>query len=141
MTWTGIDPTKWADNSDGKLTALLRNSVQGLANVMGQTIPNGGRIPVITGNLARSVVISNTPPTVKEGDAKGDVASGIAAIRPGETIYAGWQAVYSRRVDQGFVGTDSLGRTYNQSGAGFSVAAAAQWPTIVLREAQKLAGK
>ena len=139
--WTGTDPSKWAAGSDTLLTALLRNSVQGLAKAAATTIPNGGRVPVKTGNLARSVVVDDKPPKVIEGLATGDYSLGIANIRPGEPIYIGWQARYARRQNYGFVGTDSLGRTYNQSGYGFAEAAAAKWPQIVRAEAAKLGAR
>lgn len=140
--WEGVDPAKWAGNlSTTGLTALLRNSVQGLARVAATTIPNGGRVPVKTGNLARSVVVDNAPPKIIEGLATGDYSLGVAAIKPGDTVYIGWTAIYSRRMNFGFVGTDSLGRSYNQSGFGFAEAAAAEWPTIVMAEARKLGGR
>jgi hypothetical protein len=139
--WEGVDPSKWVGVSTQGLTALLRNSVQELARVASTTIPNGGRVPVKTGNLARSVVVSNKPPNVIEGLATGDYSLGIAAIVPGDTVYLGWQAKYSKRANYGFVGADSLGRVYNQQGHGFAEATAAKWPTIVAREAAKLAGR
>ena len=140
--WSGVDPAKWAGNlSTVGLTALLRNSVQALAKEAGNTIPNGGRVPVKTGNLARSVVIDNKPPQIIEGLATGDYSLGLAAIKPGDTIYLGWTAAYARRQNYGYVGTDSLGRAYNTSGYGFAEAAAAQWPAIVAREAAKIAGR
>lgn len=139
--WSGSDPVSWAGSTDALLTALLRNSVQELAKVAGTTIPNGGRVPVLTGNLARSVVVDNKPPRVIEGLATGDYSLGLANIKPGDTIYIGWQAKYSRRVNYGFVGTDSLGRTYNQAGRGFAEAAAAEWPSIVQSEATRLANR
>ena len=139
--WDGTDPSAWAGLTTTALTALLRNSVQALAREASTTIPNGGRVPVKTGNLARSVVVDNKPPRIIEGPATGDYSLGIANIKPGDTIYIGWQAVYSRRMNYGFVGTDSLGRTYNQSGFGFAEAAAAKWPEIVGAEAAKLGGR
>lgn len=140
--WSGVDPSKWADNlSTNGLTALLRNSVQALAKEASTTIPNGGRLPVKTGNLARSVVVDNKPPQIIEGLAKGDYSLGIAAIKPGDTIYVGWQAAYSRRMNYGFVGADSLGRTYNQAGYGFAEATAAKWPAIVQAEAAKMGSR
>lgn len=139
--WSGTDPSTWAASGQALLTALLRNSVQGLAREASSTIPNGGRVPVKTGNLARSVVVDNKPPTVIEGLATGDYSLGIASIVPGEPIYIGWQAKYARRQNYGFVGTDSLGRTYNQAGFGFAEAAAAKWPIIVQEEARKLGAR
>lgn len=139
--WEGVDPSNWAGLTTGSLTALLRNSVQALAKEASSTIPNGGRVPVKTGNLARSVVVDNKPPRVIEGLATGDYSLGIANIKPGDTIYIGWQAKYSRRQNYGFVGTDSLGRNYNQAGYGFAEATAAKWPAIVAEEAKKIGGR
>ncbi|MHA0335827.1 hypothetical protein [Sphingomonas aquatilis] len=139
MAWEGIDPAKWAGSSTAALTALLRLSVQALANEMAKTIPNGGNVPVKTGNLARSVVIDNKPPQVIDVLAKQqDFSLGLANIKPGDTIYIGYQAKYARRLNYGFAGTDTLGRTYNQSGYGFVEAAAAKWPAIVAEQGAKL---
>ncbi|MEY4056178.1 MAG: hypothetical protein RL519_1513 [Pseudomonadota bacterium] len=139
--WAGIDPAAWAGSANAIMTGLLRNSVQALAEEASKTIPNGGRVPVKTGDLARSVVVSLTPPTVKDGPFTGDITTGIAGIQPGDTIYLGWQARYSARQNFGFVGEDSLGRTYAQSGFGFAEAAAAKWDSIVMAEAARLGGR
>ena len=139
--WTGTDPSAWSGGTVAGLTALLRNSVQELAKEASTTIPNGGRVPVKTGNLARSVVVDNKPPQIIEGLAKGDYSLGIAAIKPGDTVYIGWQAAYSRRLNYGFVGADSLGRVYNASGYGFAEATAAKWPAILARQAAKMGGR
>lgn len=138
MGWTGTDPSVWAGRTASELTALLRGSVQDLAKEASTTIPLGGRVPVKTGNLARSVVVDNKPPQIIDGLATGDFTLGVANIKPGETIYIGWQAKYARRQNYGFVGTDSLGRTYNTSGYGFAEAAAAKWPSIVAEQAAKM---
>lgn len=140
--WSGVNPSAWAGQKDALLTALLRNSVQALANEAGKTIPNGGRVPVKTGNLARSVVVSNqAPEIVAYGPANPNALAGIATLKPGDTIWIGWQAAYAKRQNYGFVGTDSLGRTYNTSGYGFAEATAAKWPSIVAQQAAKLGGK
>lgn len=139
--WTGTNPSAWAGGTVAGLTALLRNSVQALATEAAKTIPNGGRVPVKTGNLGRSVVVSNTEP---KQDAAGVVhasegfSAGLADIKPGDTIYIGWQAAYSRRMNYGFVGADSLGRVYNQAGFGFAEATAAKWPAILAEQAAKM---
>lgn len=125
------------------MTALLRGSVQDLAKEASTTIPNGGRVPEQTSNLARSVVIDDKPPQI---DPPGtvhtmakDFTLGVADIKPGDDVYIGWTAAYARRQNYGFAGTDSLGRTFNQSGYGFAEAAAAKWPAIVKMQADRLA--
>ena len=137
--WTGTDPSDWAGATTAQLTALLRNSVQALAVEASKTIPNGGRVPVKTGNLGRSVVIDTKPPEVIDVLATAQEFSlGVADIKPGDTIYIGWTAKYSRRQNYGFVGEDSLGRSYNQSGYGFAEDAAAKWPAIVAEQASRI---
>jgi hypothetical protein len=49
----------------------------------------------------------------------------------GKPVYLGVQAIYAPRQNYGFVGTDSLGRTYNQSGAFFVEGAGAKWEQFV----------
>lgn len=139
--WSGVDPSLWAGDKEALLTALLRGSVQELAKEASRTVNEGGRVPVRTGNLSRSVVVDNKPPRVIEGLATGDYSLGIANIKPGDTVYLGWQAKYARRQNYGFVGTDSLGRNYNQAGFGFAEATAAKWPAIVQAQAAKLGGR
>lgn len=145
MGWTGTEPSKWADVANKRQVALLRNSVQALAVEASRTVNEGGRVPVKTSNLSRSVVIDDKPPQM---DAEGvvhtmgqDFSLGVADIVPGEPIYIGWTARYARRQNYGFVGTDSLGRTYNQAGFGFAEATAAKWPAIVQAEARKIGGR
>lgn len=140
--WTGSDPSQWAGATTAALTALLRNSVQALAVEASKTIPNGGNVPVKTGNLARSVLVDNKPPQIIDVLAKGqDFSLGVADLKPGDTVYIGYQAAYARRLNYGFTGEDSLGRSYNQSGYGFAEAAAARWPAIVAEQARKMGSR
>lgn len=142
--WSGVNPSAWAGQKDSLLTALLRNSVQALANEAAKTIPNGGRVPVRTGNLARSVIIDDQPPQKGEPNREypqGSFDLGIFKVLPGKHIWIGWQAVYAARVNFGFVGADSLGRIYNQAGQGFAEATAAKWPAIVAAQAAKLGAR
>lgn len=100
---------------------------------MTKTLPNGGNVPVKTGNLARSLLAKtgSMPSTVDiptGGFAGQDIGPVLLNWEPGGTLYLGYQAVYARRQNYGFAGTDSLGRTYNQAGFGFVEKAAAKWP-------------
>lgn len=151
--WKGMSPEDWAKLTQRRLEATFRNSVQALAMEASKTIPTGGRLPVRTGNLARSVQIEKAPIQQGEKD-QGYVAQdlGLAAakLKLGDKAYIGYQANYAKRMNCGFVGTDSLGRNYsaetpvgptgyrNASGFGFAEAAAAKWPSIVRAEALKI---
>lgn len=102
---------------------------------MTRTIPNGGNVPVKTGNLARSLLAQKgSMPTTGEGPFAGqDIGPVLLDLELGDKVYLGYQANYARRQNYGFVGEDSLGRAYNQSGFGFVEQAAAKWPHIVTR--------
>ena len=139
MGWEGTNPADWARRAQAQILAVKRGAVQELAKEMTTTIPNGGRVPVKTGNLARSLVMSTgtIPMTAKAGTvfASQDFGADLLNVELGETVYLGYQANSARRMNYGFVGTDSLGRNYNQAGHGFVEAAAAKWPSIVARVA------
>lgn len=144
MGWEGSDPAKWAQQAQARIDAVRRGSAQELAKEMSTTIPNGGRVPVKTGNLARSLLgqVGAMPSVSDSKEFSGqDIGPVLLNWQPGETLYLGYQAKYARRQNYGFVGTDSLGRTYNQSGFGFVEAAAAKWPTIVERMTASVANR
>ena len=143
MGWTGTDPADWAAKQKAKLRNVYRSSVQELLNEMGTGRGAGGLIPVKTGNLARSALVEIGKAVQIDAEADsftGPDAAAVVNLDLGDTAYLGWQAKYARRVNYGFVGEDALGRTYNQSGAGFAESIAAKWPKIVdgaVKEAAK----
>lgn len=57
-----------------------------------------------------------------------------AQIQIGDVYYLGNTAKYARRLEYGFVGTDSLGRTFNQAGR-FWVQGVMNQATAIAREA------
>ena len=124
---------EWAKQTQERIEAVHKRSVELLAEEMIRTKPNGGRLPVDTGNLARSQLASQTAmPKTSEGPFNGtNVGAVVATMDVTKPIYIGWQAVYSRRMNYGFVGADSLGRVYNQAGSYFLEGAIAQWPQLV----------
>lgn len=142
MTWLGTSPSDWVRETKERMTAVYRGSVQELAKEMTQTIPNGGRVPVKTGNLARSLLASTTAmPITGPGPFAGDdIGPVLLTLEAGDTLYLGYQARYARRQNWGFVGEDSLGRSYNQSGFGFVESAAANWSQIVDRVTVEIRG-
>lgn len=132
----------WAKQSTERLTAVRRRSVELLADEMTKTKPNGGRVPVDTGNLARSLLASTaampkTSATPSVGSNVGAVAATLDLQQP---VWLGYQAVYARRVNNGFVGADSLGRVYNQPGNYFVEGAIASWQQIVAKAVKEMGG-
>jgi hypothetical protein len=138
MGWKGISPEQFAENAKAKLMAVPRLAVEELAEELTRTTEEGGRVPVEHGNLARSLLAqTGSPPTAREIPTGGFTAQAIGPVlldwQPEHALYLGYQAAYARRMNFGFVGTDSLGRAYNQPGHHFVEAAVAKWPAIVAR--------
>lgn len=67
-----------------------------------------------------------------------DVGAVTASLELGQPIWIGYQAIYARRQNYGFVGADSLGRVYNQAGSYFVEGAIANWQQIVAKAAAEL---
>jgi hypothetical protein len=72
-----------------------------------------GKIPVgLTAELVNSLTV--------DGATGPDVyVTAIAGMEIGEVMRFGWTAPHAMRMEMGFVGEDSLGRTYNQAGRYF----------------------
>ena len=136
----------WARESEARLLAVFRMSVQKLASEMTRTRLEGGRLPILTGNLRRSFLASTTamPPTAS-GDKKFESSQNyglvIASAQLGGKVYLGFQAAYARRQNYGFVGTDRIGRTYNVAGVFFVEYVASLWPQIVSEVEAQLQGR
>lgn len=104
--------------------------------------PGGsGNLPVDTGFLRSSLVVGignvNEPlkaPPADGGSFSWDEAGANLIIQGAaltDPIVAVYTAAYAARMNYGFAGTDSLGRSYNQAGRRFVDLAAQQWPRIV----------
>lgn len=106
-----------------------------------QSIGGTGNLPVDTGFLRASlkVTLGGDVPSLQDtptgGKAvnynEGQVELVLAGAALGDVITAAYTAKYARRIEYGFNGTDSLGRTYSQSGSRFVALAAQQWNRIV----------
>ena len=90
----------------------------------------------------RSLLASTSAmPSTGGPDAKysgQDVGLVTAGLQLDQTVWLGYQAIYARRLNYGFVGQDSLGRNYNQAGAHFVEGAIAEWPSIVASAISKI---
>ncbi|MDX0354313.1 hypothetical protein GOC51_03705 [Sinorhizobium meliloti] len=136
--------SEWVQAEKEREAVVLRTAAQMVANNVRRSVAEGGRIPVDTGNLKNSLMAStSTMPRVDEGereypDQSGEIELIISNLDVGETLYLGFQAAYGPRMEYGFVGTDALGRLYNQQGFGFVQSAAQTWPQLVAEAEQKV---
>lgn len=76
-----------------------------------------GRIPVDTSALINSL----TSGKGAGGGTKGALSytTAIAGLQIGDRLQFAWTMPYAMRIEAGFTGTDSRGRTYNQPGRHF----------------------
>ncbi|MGM5009970.1 hypothetical protein ACD592_12680 [Rhizobium sp. 969_B3_N1_2] len=144
MSFTA-EVSEWCRKVEGAAEAVFQTAAQTVANEVRTAVAEGGRMPVKTGNLRRSLMASTSAmPTIKEGKetfSDSGLELVIAGAELGSTVYLGFQAAYAARMNYGFVGTDSLGRTYNQAGYGFVDAVAQRWPQIVTQAEATVRGR
>ena len=123
---------EWTRQTERRMLMVFKRAVELLAEELTSGRHNGGRVPWVTGNMARSLAAEiNGIVQTAEGAPAGNAGAKIALLTMGDVIMLGYQAVYAFRVNSGFVGEDSLGRNYNQEGAHFVEYAASQWPVMV----------
>lgn len=133
--------SKWVAAEKDRETAVFRASVQEFVSRAQLTVRAGGNMPIDVGFLRSSIIGSTEGPPVTRADGQPEKGKTypendqinlvIAGMEIGQNLYAGWAAAYAKRMEYGFVGTDSLGRTYHQPGFGFVALAAQGWPSIV----------
>lgn len=129
----------WTKQSEARMIAVFKRAVELLADELSFGRQNGGKVPWVTGNMARSLAgVLNGLVQTADGAPAGDTNAAIAMAQIGDFIHIGFQAGYARRVNYGFVGEDILGRNYNQEGAHFVEYAASQWPIMVSLAADEI---
>lgn len=130
----------WASKTPQRITAVRRRAIELLAEEMTRTKPQGGRVPVDTGELSRSLLGDKSAmPKISEGPSRGSNIGVITAtLRADEPLWIGYTKAYARRMNYGFVGADSLGRVYNQDGNYFVEGAAQQWSEFVKKAATEI---
>jgi hypothetical protein len=121
--------TEWGRQTEARMEAIYRRSVKLLADEMTRTKAQGGRLPVLTTALSKSLVASTQgmPKTSTTPTAGTTVGVVIATLKLNQPIWLGYQAIYARRQNYGFVGADKLGRVFNQQGSYFLEYAIEKW--------------
>jgi len=130
----------WCRGVPERIEAVRNTAIDKLAEEMSRTRGQGGRVPFDTGNLARSIVASTAamPMTAPGPFSGGNVGAVTATLRADQPVWLGYQAVYARVANYGFVGADSLGRLQNRQGNYFVEGAILQWRSIVRESVAEL---
>lgn len=130
----------WANKVDANLDALARQSVLRMSRNVVQATPvdtgflRGSWQPAIG---APAAVSSSSADQTGVG-AMSKVALTISGIKPGVRFFMTNNARYAMRLEFGFVGQDSLGRTYNQQGRFYVGNEVKRWPLVVEALAKEL---
>ena len=114
----------FADKSKEKLEAVVKQSAQEVFSIAQTPKAQGGRMPVDTGFLRNSLIASLNGSTV--GGGADAYVLAVAGAELGDTIFAGWSAVYARHMEYG---------TSRTPGNFYMLSAAQQWQAIVARNA------
>lgn len=120
-----------------KLELVVKQSTQDVMETAQRDKGSGGNMPVDIGFLRNSSFVSGLNGSISAGGSGDAYVGVIAGMELGDVFFGGWTADYAMRMEYGFVGTDSLGRRYNQQGNFFAQQAAAQWQNFVALNAQK----
>jgi hypothetical protein len=102
----------WTKKTENRMAEVFRVAAATAAEVMNRPIAEGGRMPVVTGNLRNSLAASTIGPVPALWGRKEPFApnpDGIAAVidsaQLGGTVWLGYQAIYAKKaeLDHGFV--------------------------------------
>lgn len=134
MTSFSATVDAWVSETVDRTERVFKGAAQEVIKDAQLTVAKGGRMPVVSSNLRNSLVSGLNGST----SLSGPEAYRISLIaKLGDTIEGGWTMPYAMRIEFGFTGTDSLGRSYNQAPRFFLRGAAQKWPAIVQKEAAK----
>lgn len=139
---------KWATQTEQRLNAIFRESSKRVLHDMQTSVGHGGNMPVDTGFLRASLIVSlngavpmaNRKPHANSSLVwnEGAMIATIAKATHHDRIVCGYTAVYARRLEYGFFGKDKLGRQYRQRPRAFVRSAIAKWHLIVAQVSREL---
>lgn len=120
---------QFRDKVDKRLTFVLQNSFQQVMDTAQTPKGDGGNMPVDF-NILRGSLVSYVN-GAQAGKGADSYTVAIQGVEWGDEVSSFWTAAYARRMNYGYTGTDSLGRTYNQAGNFYRENAVAGWQGIV----------
>ena len=128
-----------ADAAEKALIRAIVNAIQDLMEIIMTSAPGitaggtliEGRFPVVSSDLIRSLITELDG--AKTGEGQQAYAVGLANFELGQFIRFSWTMAYALRIELGFTGQDSLGRTYQQPGWHMVGKNVPQFPAIFAR--------
>lgn len=131
-----------ADLTEQKLTKIVVGALQELMQEIQTSAPGvtaggtriEGRFPVVSSDLLRSLVVELNSSQVGAGAGAQVVA--LANYDLGQVIRFAWTSEYALRVELGFTGTDSKGRTFQQQGWLMVTKNVPKWSALVTKYAE-----
>lgn len=138
-TYKAADIGKWSAKAKRNQELVVKQSIQDMSEIAQTPKAKGGRMPVDTGFLRNSYSCGINGSVSLTGPAVYTAA--VAGMDMGDSFDAGWTVDYALRMEKGFVGQDSLGRAFNQSGNFFMEYALSQWQAINDANAAKVTGE
>lgn len=135
---------QWSQETQQKSEDAYRNGALDFYDALERATP------VLTGNLRNSLVAhvgdatgTVTGPGANSGDdtfrsGASESIANIMRAKIGDKITYVYHATYARRLNNGFVGTDRLGRFYNQAGRFWIERVGSQYRTIMRAAATRL---
>ncbi|HEL5053342.1 TPA: hypothetical protein UOA92_001116 [Stenotrophomonas maltophilia] len=134
----GSQVRAFAEKAKAMQGVIFRESATKLMEEANTPEAQGGKMPVDTGFLRNSAAAS-VEGMPSDGAQTPELV--FATMELGQAVWAGWTAKYAMRMEHGFQGEDSLGRTYAQAGKGFARAAAQRWDFIVAEVTADVKGR
>ena len=137
----------FADRTKEAMEDVLRSSVEDVMAVASASQESAktrsgpaqqGLVPVDTGYLRATIAADLNGSGDFPLDARTEYALTIQEMKAGDYLRIAWTAPYAQRINSGFVGMDSLGREYNQTGVHWVERAAGDWSEIVRQNAEYL---
>lgn len=90
-----------------------------------------GKIPVAEKELINSLTSDGV-------EGKDSYSVALAGLEIGDVMRFAWTAPHAMRIEKGFTGTDSLGRTYDVAGRHFVGANAKKFPEFVKKHVDEV---
>ena len=134
----------WVEKiAEKNLDLIVISSVDKLERQIKTSAKNGGFTQSDTGNMIRSIrkSVTDMPGVDSVEKEYSDVQFFLTPNDVGDHIYIGVQAIYSPRMNYGFTGTDSAGRTYNYTGSFFVEKGADMWKQFVAESEREINAK